>query len=163
MTATYTTITPSAAIQLEPGEGEILHVINDGIRVLADGAATGGSAFQFECLVPPGSGPPLHRHEREDELFYVLEGNFKFMLDEEEFAAASGAFVYAPKGSLHAFRNTGASPGRLLVTCTPAGLDAAFRAVRLPEAGSGEIPPTLEEMTATFARYGVMIEGPPLS
>lgn len=163
MTASYPIITPSAAILLEPGEGETFHVINDHIRVLADGAATGGSAFQFECLVPPGSGPPLHRHEREDELFFVLEGEFRFVLDGQESTASPGAFVYAPRESVHAFQNTSSRVGRLLVTCTPAGLDDAFRAVKRPEPGSGEIPLPMEEMIETFARHGIMIEGPPLS
>jgi mannose-6-phosphate isomerase-like protein (cupin superfamily) len=163
MTASYTTLSPSAAILLEPGEGEILHVINDGIRVLADGAATGGSAFQFECLVPPGSGPPLHRHEREDELFFVVEGEFRFVLDGQESIASPGAFVYAPRESVHAFQNTSSQVGRLLVTCTPAGLDEAFRAVKRPDAGSNERSLPMDEIIETFARHGVMIEGPPLS
>jgi quercetin dioxygenase-like cupin family protein len=158
-----TPLTPHAAILLQPGEGETFPIIGGGIRVLMDGAASGGSVFQFESTVSAGEGPPLHRHEREDELFYVLEGESRFVLDGQEFAAAPGAFVCAPRGSVHTFQNTGSRPGRLLITCTPAGLDDAFRAVRLPEPGSAETPPTMEEMTAIFASHGVLLEGPPLS
>lgn len=163
MTASYHTSSTNAALLLDPDQGECFHVINDGIRVLADGAATGGSAFQFECHVPPGSGPPLHLHEREDELFYVVEGIFRFVLDGQESTASPGAFVYAPRGSVHAFQNTSAYPGRLLVTCTPAGLEEAFRLVKRPESGTGDLSPTMEEMIGIFANYGVVIEGPPLS
>jgi quercetin dioxygenase-like cupin family protein len=158
-----TPITHHAAILLQPGEGEAFNIIGGGVRVLVDGAASGGSVLQVESTVPPGEGPPLHRHEREDELFFVLEGEFRFVLDGREFAAAAGAFVYAPRGSVHAFKNTGTGMGRLLITCTPAGLDEAFRAVRLPEAGSAERALPMEEMIALFARHGVMIVGPPLA
>lgn len=150
------------AICLSPGQGEAFKIIGGGVRILADGAATGGRCCMFECPVGPGEGPPLHKHEREDEFFYVLEGRFKFSVNGEEFVGERGAFACAPRGSLHAFRNVGKSTGLLHVTCTPAGLEIPFRAVRIPEAG-GSTPLAPEKVVAEFAKHGVTFHGPPLS
>ena len=147
---------------LTPDAGERFDIIGGGVRVLIDGASSGGRCCMFECPVPPGGGPPLHRHEREDELFYVLEGRFKFSVDGHVFVAETGAFACAPRGSVHAFHNLGNSTGRLLVTCTPAGLEVPFRAVRVPAAGSAAPALTMEQITGEFARAGVTIVGPPL-
>ena len=96
----------------------------------------------FECPIPSGEGPPLHRHEREDELFYVIEGRFKFSVDGKEFVGERGSFACGPRGSVHSFRNIDSVPGLLHITCTPAGLEVPFRAVCLPEPGSGHPAPT---------------------
>jgi quercetin dioxygenase-like cupin family protein len=130
--------------------------------VLIDGECSGGRCCMFECPIPPGDGPPVHRHEREDELFYVLEGRFKFSVDGKEFVGDQGAFACAPRGSAHAFRNVGPTPGKLLVTCTPAGLETPFRAVRDPDPGSGRAPLTSEQVMAEFGRHGITFLGPPL-
>ncbi len=113
--------------------------------------------------VPPAEGPPLHRHEREDELFYVLEGRFKLSVNGREFTGERGAFACAPRGSVHAFRNIGPTPGLLHVTCPPAGLEVPFRAVRLPEPGGRQRPLTPEQVAAEFGKHGVTFVGPPLT
>jgi quercetin dioxygenase-like cupin family protein len=154
--------TSARCFVLTPDAGERFEIIGGGVRVLIDGESSGGRCCMFECPVPPGGGPPLHRHEREDELFYVLEGRFKFSVDGNVFVAETGAFACAPRGSVHAFRNLGTATGRLLVTCTPAGLEAPFRAVRVPPPGSGTPALTPEQISREFARAGVTIVGPPL-
>lgn len=120
----------------------------------------------FEAPIPPGDGPPLHSHEREDELFFVLEGRFKFVLDGREFIGEPGAFVYAPRGSVHAFKNIGTTPGRFLITCTPAGIEVPFRAIRVPDAyevAQGRAAPTMEQVVGELAKHGIAIHGPPLA
>lgn len=104
----------------------------------------------------------MHWHEREDELFYVLEGRFKFSVDGKVFFGEAGAFACAPRRSVHAFRNVGRATGRLLVTCTPAGLEVPCRAVRDPEPGSGRPAPTPEQVMAEFGKHGITFVGPPL-
>ncbi len=150
------------AVVLTPEAGERFSIIGGGVRILIDGAASGGRCCMFECPIPPGEGPPLHRHEREDELFYVLEGRFKFSVDGQEFIGEPGAFASAPRGSVHAFRNIGSKLGRLYVTCTPAGLEVPFRAVRDPEPGSNRDKLTPEQVMAEFGKYGITFVGPPL-
>lgn len=147
---------PAAARVTPPGAGETLRVITDHVRILADGAATGGRLFIFEESTPPGGGPPLHRHAHDDEYFYILEGTYRFVLDGRTFVAERGAFVAAPKGSLHTFCNAGDAPGRMLIVCAPAGLEDCFRkTARL--AG----PPTPEKVSACFEGW-VRFEGPPI-
>lgn len=150
------------AIFLTPEDGERFTIIGGGVRILADGASTGGRCCIFEAPIPPGEGPPLHKHDREDEFFYVLDGRFKFSVDGREFIGERGSFGLAPRGSLHAFRNIGPTTGLLHVTCTPAGLEVPFREVRVPAAGEAGRAPTRDEVVAAFARHGVTFHGPPL-
>jgi quercetin dioxygenase-like cupin family protein len=147
-------------IVLPPEAGERFTIIGGSVRVLIDGESSGGRCCVFECPIPPGDGPPLHRHEREDELFYVVEGRFKFSVDGREFVGERGSFACAPRGSIHAFRNVGRTPGLLHVTCTPAGLETPFRAVRIPESGPALTP---EQIMAEFGKHGVTFHGPPLT
>lgn len=143
---------------LTPTQGERLTILADKVRVLADGAATGGAAFIFETMVPAGSGPPLHRHAHDDEFFYILAGRFKFVLDGRTFIAEPGAFVAAPRNSVHTFVNLGPGEGRMLLVTTPHGLEQPFRAV-----SGGPQPPTPATLTEVFGRAGIEFVGPPLS
>lgn len=150
------------AVLLRAGEGERFDIIGGGVRILIDGEASGGRCFVFEGPIPAGDGPPLHRHEREDEMFYVLEGRFKFSVDGKETVCGPGAFVCAPRGVAHAFRNVGAETGRLLITCMPAGLENAFRAIRDPEPGTGRTPLSPPQIAEELGRFGIVFLGPPL-
>lgn len=141
---------------LQPGEGEMIRVVTDTVRVLADGAATGGRLFIFEEITEPGHGPPLHRHGVDDEYFFVLEGEFTFVIDGTRVVATKGAFVTAPKGSQHTFTNSGSTTGRMLIVTTPPGLESPFRET----AAMPELTP--EKLTAAFAKFNLSIEGPPL-
>lgn len=153
---------PAKAVCLNPKEGEFFTIIGGGVRLLADGSATGGQCTIFEGPIPPGEGPPLHKHTREDEMFYVLEGRFKIRIGERTFIAEPGSFALAPRGTLHAFRNVGSTLGRLYIVCTPAGIEEPFRAVRDPDKGSGKAPLTTEQVGAIFEKHGVTFHGPPL-
>lgn len=163
-----TTLTPARAVTLTPAQGERFNIIGGGLRILIDGEASGGRYCVFEAPIPPGDGPPLHRHEREDELFFILEGRFKFVLDGREFVGEPGAFVCAPRGSVHAFKNIGATMGRFLITCTPAGIEVPFRAIRVPDphersaSGAPLAAPTMEQIGAELGKHGITFCGPPL-
>lgn len=147
------------AIFLAPGQGEALSLVGERVRVLADGRASAGRCLIFEETTPPGGGPPLHRHSRDDEYFYVLQGRFAFVVDGARFTAEPGAFLCAPRGSTHTFRNTGATPGRMLILCAPAGLEAPFREADAAERAGAASP---ERLATIFARAGVEFLGPPL-
>ena len=77
-------------------------------------------------LYRPGNGPPPHIHSREDEAFYVLDGELQFNVDGRSFNATSRAWVTLAKGSLHYFKNTGSKPAKMLIVVTPAGLEEFF-------------------------------------
>ena len=84
-------------------------------------------AYSFvEGIAQPRTGPEPHRHSREDEAFYVLDGQLEFRVGERIIVAAPGSFVFAPRGIPHTFKNVGTAPARYLVIISPAGLEKFF-------------------------------------
>jgi quercetin dioxygenase-like cupin family protein len=77
----------------------------------------------FESGPPPGHGQPPHVHDEYDEAFHVLAGEVLFRVGDEEMAALAGATVFAPRGSVHGFRNVTAEAARMLVIATPGALE----------------------------------------
>jgi mannose-6-phosphate isomerase-like protein (cupin superfamily) len=120
-----------------------------------DGERTGGAYSLFEVEVDPGGGPPPHVQHREDEGLYVLKGRFEFLIEAEEMEAGPGSMVYAPKGELHAFKNTGDTVGRLLVIQTPGGIYEHL----LREAGKPAVEeiPDATRFTRVAANYGMEV------
>ena len=95
------------------------------IVVKASGEETGGALAVFEENEPVDTG--LHVHEREDELFYVLDGEHVFTVGDTEHHAGPGDLVFAPRGVPHAQRRVVPRTGRTLVLTAPAGLEGFFR------------------------------------
>ena len=130
---------------------------------------TDGTFALGTALVRPGGEPPLHTHSREDETFYVLEGEVVFQRGHERIEASAGQAVFMPRGVQHGFA-VRTEAARLLQAFTPGGLEEAFRALseaaprnELPPAPDGPPPPeAVDAMTAEFARHGVEFNGPPL-
>lgn len=150
---------------LEPGEGRSVWVVGDRYTIKASGEETGGAYALVEVLVPPGGGPPPHVHRREDEAFYVLEGELAFHVDGRDIAAGAGSWVTLARGSLHLFKNVGDKPARILIVVTPAGLERYFLEVGRPAGeGDGEsISPTpedIEKLLAFAPQYGIEIRVP---
>jgi mannose-6-phosphate isomerase-like protein (cupin superfamily) len=101
--------------------------------------------------MPPKGGPPLHVHEREDELFYVVEGHYLFQCGDQSVQVSQGGLVYLPKGIPHGFRNIGSTPGVLLNTITPGGFEQFFAEIdELPK----DQPLDREKVNAIAAEYG---------
>src|SRR4051812_36988857 len=90
---------------LAAGQGERLWIVGDTMTLKATGHSTGGSLVLLENLTAPGGGPPPHIHTREDEFWYVLDGTFEVRLGDALHTLGPGGFAYAPRGTLHAFRN----------------------------------------------------------
>ena len=150
---------------LKPGEGRTVWVVGDRYTIKTSGEDTGGAFALIEAVVPPGGGPPPHIHHREDEAFYVLEGELAFHVDGRDIAAGAGAWVTLAKGSLHHFKNVGDRPARMLIVVTPAGLERYFLEVgRAASDEDGEsMPPTpedIEKLVAVAPQYGIEIRVP---
>jgi mannose-6-phosphate isomerase-like protein (cupin superfamily) len=105
--------------------GERLRFGEVEIVVKASAESTGGAFAMFEEKDPVDT--PLHVHEREDELFYVLDGEHVFQVGEEEFHVGPGELVFAPRGIPHSQRRVVPRMGRVLVLASPAGLEGFFR------------------------------------
>jgi quercetin dioxygenase-like cupin family protein len=155
---------PTARLTHRPtGTGPAFWGPGDHYRFLVTGEESGGAYFSMEALVPPGGGPPPHVHTREDETFYVLEGELEFLLGEELVVAGPGDFVNVPRGTVHRFRNVGTETSRMVLTFTPAGIDRWFAETleRAPsDAAAEDVPDNADEVAARYAaeapRYGIV-------
>jgi quercetin dioxygenase-like cupin family protein len=96
--------------------------------ILMTGKDTGGRYCLIEMLIPPGGGPPPHRHDFE-EMFTILDGEIEFSFRSEPRRAAAGSTVNIPANAPHAFKNMSDQPARLLCMCLPAGQEEFFLAV----------------------------------
>lgn len=104
-------------------------------RFVLDATETGGRIAIMEHTIAPGVlAAPVHRHEREDEYSYVLEGHVGAMFDGVEVYATVGDFVRKPRGEWHTFWNAGDGPLRILEIITPGGLEELFRLMGAPDA-----------------------------
>ena len=138
------------AYKLEPDSGERLRFGEVEVVIKASADTTGGAFTIFEENEPGDT--PLHGHENEDELFYVLEGEHVFQVGEEEFRAGPGGVVFAPRGVPHAQRRVAPRTGRILVLTSPAGFEGFFR--ELAEADrAGAIGP--DTYARASEKYGI--------
>src|SRR5215210_1655114 len=158
----------SRIFALGPGEGEALW--GDGLlaTIKANGEQTDGRSSLVEILAPDGYGSALHVHHREDEGFWILEGELTFYVGDQTIKAHPGSFLFGPKDVPHAF-TVDSGPAKLLFVLSPAGLEAGIREMGEP-ARSLTVPPQPEEppdeaemerLAAIGARYGAEIVGPP--
>jgi mannose-6-phosphate isomerase-like protein (cupin superfamily) len=104
-----------------PPRGRTIAVVGDVYRFLATGEDTDGKYALWEALVGPGGGPPPHVHSREEEGFYVLEGEITFTINGERVVATAGMFANMPVGTPHSFKNQTNRPARMLISVAPCG------------------------------------------
>lgn len=146
-------------------QGRTVAVVGDVYRFLATGDGTNGKYALWEALVGPGGGPPPHVHSREEEGFYVLEGEITFTINGERVVATAGMFANMPVGTPHSFKNESSKTARMLISLAPAGLEKMFFefGVLLPEGSATALPPTKEEIEKLLAvapKYGNEISLP---
>jgi quercetin dioxygenase-like cupin family protein len=148
-----------------PGQGHTIAVVGDVYRFLATGEDTNGRYAMWEAIVPPGGGPPPHVHNREEEGFYILEGEITFTVNGEKIVANAGTFANMPVGTPHSFKNESGQPAKMLISVAPAGLEQMFFEVGVPvEPGATTAPlPTkadIEKLLTVAPRYGIEIKVP---
>lgn len=131
----------------------------EGLAVIkATAADTGGQMTIVEVTEPPGAEAPLHVHRREDEGFWILEGEAAFEVDGKTIAAGVGDYVFGPRGIPHRY-SVGPDGCRMLFILTPGGFEDLVRAMSEPAAertlppASGE-QPDFEEMATVAAEHG---------
>jgi quercetin dioxygenase-like cupin family protein len=148
----------------KPNEGLIVAVVGDLYRFLARGKDTDGRYATWEAIVPPGGGPPPHVHSREEESFFVLEGEIALQIGEQWLVAKVGTFVNIPVGVWHSFRNETDKQARMIISIAPAGLEEMFIEAGQQVLPDGTIPtPSKEDFAKLMAaapRYGVEIRLP---
>jgi quercetin dioxygenase-like cupin family protein len=140
---------------------EPLDVLGEPCLVKLAGADTGNAAAVMHLTVPKLSGPPLHRHSREDEWFYVLDGEITCEVDGRRFTAVAGVSAFAPRGTAHAFQNFRDEAAHILVMVTPAGLDQFFQ--KLTAQNKGLSQPDFARVEQLMQSYGLELLGPPIA
>ena len=139
----------SGGIILGPGEGRTIPG-TDAITLKATSEETGGTIGFLEATSPPGYGPPRHVHYGCDELFYVLKGQFLFLVGERQVSGSPGTFVFIPRGTVHAAKVIGGEPGKVLAAYIPGGQERAFEEY-------GQLPADV-----VAEKYDSEFVGPPL-
>ena len=165
---------PSDPVKVTFGAG-------DQYRYLATGDDTDGGYYLVEAIVPPGGGPPLHIQTREEEAFYILEGELSFYGDDGEVVAGPGTYLNIPKGAKHRFRNNGdttfvAGPGtylnipkgakhrfrnngdttaKMIFFFTPAGIEGLFDELPKMKVPPGDFSSVIKALNVLGEGYGV--------
>ena len=137
------------------GEGEVLRVVEDEVRVLAAGRDTGGAYEIFELSGPRESGPPPHAHPW-SEAYVLLEGEVEVTFGDRKLNATPGCFVNIPAGMTHAYRVL-SEGARFVVVTSPAGAGEFFAELDREAGGSKD----LENILKVALRHGLTVPLPP--
>jgi mannose-6-phosphate isomerase-like protein (cupin superfamily) len=152
-------VVAAAAAGAAPAEApKRFEALGHKIEVKLDRAATNGTHAVLEVVDKPGFGPPRHVHTREDEIYYVVEGQVRIWRGGESFVVGPGAVVFMPRNVPHTFQNVGTGESRIVIVITPGRLQAFFE-----EAGARRLAAPADEaaITALARRYGIKVLGPP--
>lgn len=130
--------------RVDAPDARAVAVAGGAYTILLSGAQTGGRYTLIDMLVPPGGGPPLHRHDFE-EMFAVLDGEIELTFRGDTERAGTGAVVNIPANAPHRFRNLSDRPAHLLCLCAPPGQEDFFLAVGDPLESRDSPSPALSD------------------
>ena len=125
------------------------------IKCLVSGQDTDGRVAVYEEVVAPKSGPPLHTHEDQFEVFHVISGRIQFEVEGKRQEVSSGGTAVIPPGASHAFLNPSETDAVIHFELLPAGKSEAF----FQKLVSGEF----DDLPAFFEAHGLKLLGPPIS
>jgi mannose-6-phosphate isomerase-like protein (cupin superfamily) len=156
----------SATCVLGAGEGQSIWFLNNRMTIKATGRTTGGAYGLLETELAPRFSPPLHVHHREDESFWILDGEVSVRCGERTFRAGPGAFIFLPRDVPHTFVVEGDRPARMLTLLTPGGGEGFFVEGGRPAEHDGlppAAPPDIPKLKQVSERFGADIIGPPMA
>jgi len=148
---------------LAAGGGANIWFLDTRMTVKAGGEETNGAFTLLEWAAPVGFGPPLHRHDREDEAFYLIDGAIEVSCGDQQWTVGPGGFVFLPRGIPHSFI-VSAGPVRGLQITTPSGFERFIGELGIPAAGPGlppSAPPDIPRLIEASKRNDMEILGPP--
>ncbi|MFE1784324.1 quercetin 2,3-dioxygenase [Streptomyces sp. NPDC059506] len=128
-------------LHVPAGGGPAVWLNGDVYSVKLDKEESDGRLTVLEASVPPGGGPPIHNHTREEEAFYVLEGELEMYVAGRTLTVRTGDFVFVPRNTMHGFRNKGLHPARQLLLFTPGGFERFFLEAGEPAVPGIPVPP----------------------
>lgn len=148
---------PATAKVVGPADGKAGSLGSIGVRFLLDGDESGGGVSLVEHPMPPRAlAAPMHRHSREDEYSFVLEGRVGALLGDELVFGEPGDLIFKPRDQWHTFWNAGDTPARILEVISPAGFERFFD--ELVALGGVGGPPDPEVLLALAERYGLEMD-----
>jgi mannose-6-phosphate isomerase-like protein (cupin superfamily) len=141
--------------------GDCRWVLGEHVAVKQTAASTGGKFTVAEIESPPGGGPPPHVHRAQDEMFYVLDGTYEFLIGERRETVGPGTTVFVPRGTRHTYRNPGPGIGRLFDMHSPGGFETFFMEAGVTATDRNVRPPVPDKlperaaMVALLDRHGM--------
>ena len=146
-------------VVVQPGHGPVWNMSPGRSAALKlQNAETAESVMAFEETAPAGTDTTFHLHYDSDELVYVLSGEFTFKIGDQVTAGGSGTCAFIPRGVAHAWKNTGAEPGRALFLYTPGGAGRMFEEARRLQRSLSSMDG--RESAEFFKRFGWETVGP---
>jgi len=149
-------VSTTTAVIVGPQDGRLGFLGSIGVRFMMDGEHP---EQRFSMVEHPMSAralaAPLHRHTREDEYSFVLEGRMGALLGDEVVEAGAGALVFKPRLQWHTFWNAGEAPCRILEIISPAGFEGFFAEL---DALGGALQAAPEQLAALSGRYGLEMQ-----
>ncbi len=145
-------------IQVPNDGGQSVNILGIPMFIRIHGRDTGGVVSVVESHDVPGGGPPPHIHQREDETFQILAGDYEWTVGGKTFIAKPGTTIFAPRGIPHTYRYLGQAPGRLMCVINPAGFEGFFEEIgRLSSREQQDLP----RVVAIAQKFGLEILPPP--
>ncbi|HET8975856.1 MAG TPA: cupin domain-containing protein [Solirubrobacterales bacterium] len=149
-------MTTTTAKVVGPTDGKAGWLGSIGVRFMVDTDEAGGGFSLVEHPLPPRAlAAPLHRHTREDEYSYVVEGKLGALLGDEVLVAEQGDLVFKPRDQWHTFWNAGDEPARILEIISPGGFEGFFD--ELVDMG-GALKADPQALGELSARYGLEMQ-----
>jgi quercetin dioxygenase-like cupin family protein len=143
--------------QLNTRTDDVFYFFGAPTSLRATSATTGGAFGLVEGhQMPPGFESPYHVHSKEDEAFYVLEGEIAFVVGGTWMVGGPGTYAFGPRQIPHGFKVVSETPARMLLLATPGGFDGFVDELRQP----APAPPDMGAVMAAAVRYGIEILGP---
>ena len=144
---------PTAPKIVGPADGESVTLQTIGVRFMIPGSDSDGRVSLVEHPMSPRAlAAPLHRHTREDEYSYVLQGRMGALLGDDVVEAGPGDLVHKPRNQWHTFWNAGDEPCRILEIIAPGGFENFFDELVDAVGGGAPDPETMQDL---FVRYGI--------
>ncbi len=150
--ASIKSISPENSVKIvRKAQGQKLNVIGDQMSVKLTGKDTGGQYALVEQYNDPGVGIPPHVHEKEDEVFKLIEGEVEFSLEGKTHLLKAGDMIYCPRGVPHTWKVVGTRKAKVDLGFFPSGMEVMFEELaQLPQG-----PPDLEVVAKICGRYGI--------
>jgi quercetin dioxygenase-like cupin family protein len=139
------------------GKSSHIGVVGDTYTILLAGRDTAGRFCLIDMYIPPGGGPPPHRHDFE-ETFTLLEGELEVIFRGAKQIVRAGDTINVPANAPHQFHNSSPQPARMLCICSPSGQEEFFVKVGVPVGTRTTPPPKLDDAAeAEFRKKAVAL------